>query len=143
MICLRSFKTGTSIYANDVGLPYPPLPERSLLLCDALIPSLCLNTFETDGEALHMNFPGHIAGDPVQVLIDTGASHNFIDTQYANAHRLVIQAEHGTVKCGGNSQTSVIGHSVVWLYLKKGYCQQVKLYVTDLPTGHPDIFGNT
>ena len=106
------------------------------------LPQLHLHTFDTKEEPLRMNFLGKLAGVQTDVLIDTGASHNFIDTQFAKAQGLVVQAERGRVNCGGNTSVAVLGHTYAWLYLRPGYSQMIKLYATDLPDGHPVILGN-
>lgn len=140
---VSSLKQGTSIYQDrGTGLPYAPLKEDMVLYYDPPLPQLRLHTFATEGEPLHMNFPGNLAGVQTDVLIDTGASHNFIDTRFAKAQGLVIQAERGRVNCGGNTSVAVLGHTYAWLYLRPGYSQMTKLYATDLPDGHPVILGN-
>lgn len=140
---VQRLKQGKSIYTDcDSGLPYAPLTEGKVLYYDAPLPRMQLHTFSDEGEALHMNFPGKVAGTPVHVLIDTGASHNFIDTTFTKAQGLMINPEEGHVSCGGNTTAVILGSVEVWLHLKKGYSQHLRLYVTDLPTGHPVILGN-
>ena len=77
-----------------------------VLFYDSPLPQLLLHTFATEGEPLHVNFPGKLAGVQTDVLIDTRASQNFNNTRFAKAQGLVIQAGRGRVKCGGNTSVA-------------------------------------
>ena len=136
-------KQGTSIPQDrGTGLPYVSLKEDLVLYSDPPLRQLHLHTFATEGESLHMSFPGKLAGVQTDVLIDTEASRNFIDTHFAMAQGLVRAKERGRVNSGGNTSAAVLGHTYAWLYLRPGYSQMIKLYATDLPHGHPVILGN-
>ena len=101
---LRLLKKGEVVYISKTsGIPYPPLTEDKVLYYDAPLHLMSLNLFEKEGERAPMNLPGKIAGNSVHFLIDTGASHNFIDTKFARSHRLVIHPENGRARCGGNN----------------------------------------
>jgi hypothetical protein len=56
-----------------------------------------------------MEFPAIVGNRPSHVLIDSGASHNFIHDALVSALNLPLRREPGSVKCGGNSDVSSLG----------------------------------
>ena len=77
------------------------------------------------------------------VLIDSGASHNFIDPSYAKAHGFHIMPNSGSVHCGGNTTSQVLGKCILQVKLGKGFCRRVEFHIVETPLGLPVILGNT
>jgi hypothetical protein len=90
-----------------------------------------------------MLFPASLAGQNVNVLIDTGASHSFLDVTFAKKHGFRIKSDTGSVNCGGNTVATVTGSAILPLVIYPDLCQHVKFYLTKLPHGHSAILGNT
>jgi hypothetical protein len=90
-----------------------------------------------EGESLMMVFPGSIQATRTQVLIDSGASHNFIDQEFCQKLGLTIHKDPGQVTCGGNATVSTQGFVHVQLQLHS-YVETVKLIV--LPVANPQRF---
>ena len=135
---------GSTLYESlQTKLPYAPSQEAKIVYYEPPLPYMELHIFADNSNMLHMNFQGSIAEQPTQILIDTGASHNFIDSTFAINNKLLIKTENGKVNCGGNTTAAITGSIYAWLTITPDYGHQVKLYVTDLPTGHPVILGNT
>jgi hypothetical protein len=70
--------------------------------------SMHCNFSTEEGEALMMVFPGVISQALVQILINYGASHNFIDHSFCQRHVLSIHKDPGEVTCGGNATYATI-----------------------------------
>ena len=89
---------------------------------------------------LLMTFPGKLAGLPVNILIDSGASHNFVDIQFAKSNGLSLQPVTGTVNCAGGNTGHLHGTAKLHVQLDK-YRQQTSMYVTALPQNNLLILG--
>ena len=101
-----------------------------------------LYSTENDDEPLHMNFPGTVAGRQTKILIDTGASSNFMDYSMVRRLGLRVYGNTGVVLCGGKASVPIKGQ-VNCLVNINNYRQRLYFNVTDLPVGHPVILGNS
>ena len=87
-----------------------------------------------------MSFPGTISAEaqasdkPCHVLIDTGATHNFVDAKFAKSLGIQIIQDESTVLCGGNTAVRIEGYVNLKLTLHSASVKQVlRFYVTILP----------
>jgi hypothetical protein len=62
------------------------------------------------GDALTMVFEGTVCQAPVHILIDSGASHNFISDALCEQLGLTLHCSPGHVLCGGNTTVSSLGN---------------------------------
>jgi hypothetical protein len=95
-------------------------------LYDPPLPLLKLHAFTDDHQPLHMTFSSYLAGQHVNVLVDTGASHSFMDETFADKHGFHITPDSGSVHCGGRTTATIKGSVTVLLHIRPGYRQQVK-----------------
>jgi hypothetical protein len=140
---LLKIPKGTPLYVDPRDQALIPAIQNMLVLCDKPLPLLHLHAFADDTQPLHMTFPSSLAGQKVHVLVDTGASHSFMDASFAHQHGFHIHTDSGNVNCGGNAIAHIIGSSTVMMTFQNSFRQRVKFYITDLPKGHPVILGNT
>ena len=108
---------------------------------DAPWPNMKLNSFTGDSSAHSMVFQGKLSGQSTRILIDTGASHCFIDTAFAQHCGFVITPDSGSVSCGGKATATVVGSVLADLRLQ-GYKEHITFHSTDLPLDFPVILGN-
>lgn len=103
----------------------PPLIEMS---CNAL----------AETQNLQMTFSSRANKQRAAVLIDSGATHCFIDNAYVKRHKLSIVPQRGQVNCGGD--VSVITHGFTKIHLDmQEFHGVVKCYAVDLPLQEVDI----
>ena len=105
--------------------------------------TLNMSSLEANASRLRQIFPCKLAGVSAHVLIDTGASHNFIDPSFAEACGFTVTPDSGRVYCGGNNVSTISGSCRLQLKLGKSFCKRVQFYVTKTPTKIPVILGNT
>ena len=85
-----------------------------------------------DAEQLVMSFPGFVDDCPACVLVDSGASHNFIDRAVVAKQGLREHAASGAVSAAG--QKSVPVKSYVQARVRcQAMSEVIKLYVVDMP----------
>jgi hypothetical protein len=85
MQLLHTFMKGSQIFTgNSREIPPPRLEFPAHVYFDP--PSALLNSVLRDPSAVHLHTNARIAGVPVQLLFDTGASDNFISADFV--HRM-------------------------------------------------------
>jgi len=104
---VADFPKGFPLFVDPRTDQRIPTVHRWLALYDPPVPLLQLNAFSDDHQALHMTFPGTLSGHKVQVLVDTGASHSFIDKKFAERCGFHITPDNGSVKCGGSTTAAI------------------------------------
>jgi hypothetical protein len=139
---LKVYPSGTPLYMDSRTSTPIPSPHQVVAYYDQPVPRLHLNAFADDTQHLHMTFPCTIAGQTVDIMVDTGASHSFMDAGFARQNGIHIDNDVGSVNCGGNNVASVVGSAYLQLRIEN-FRQRVKFYLTDLPAGHSVILGNT
>ena len=95
---------------------------------------------------LRQVYPCQLDDHESTVLVDTSASHNFIDPAYAEELGLHITPQDGSVHVGGNATVRLSGSCRQQLKLGnclKKYCRHVTFYVTKTPVDLPVILGNS
>lgn len=107
--------------------PVTSMPYSFDVWYDPPLSPMACNFSAEEGESL-LVFPGKVASASVQILIDSGASHNFVDAAFCQAHSLQIHKDPGTVTCGGNAIVSSLGYVHVPVQLQ-AYVETVKLIV--------------
>jgi hypothetical protein len=140
---LQEFPKGTSIYIDPRTQQSIPAVQRMIALYDPPVPLLELHAFADDTQQLHMTFPCCLAGQRTHVMVDTGASHSFMDQEFAIKYGFHVDPDKGSVQCGGRATAAITGSATVLLHIWPGYRQRVKFYITNLPKDHPLILGNT
>ena len=86
-----------------------------------------------DSTRLLMTFSGKVCNDKAaSILIDSGATHNFVDAKYAKKSNMHVLPESGQVSCAGNAVASIQGYTKIHLDLQS-FHGMVKMYVIDLP----------
>jgi len=83
---LKVFPKGTFSFQDPRTNAGVPSHTALLALYDKPAPALQLNAFTADAQPIHMTFPCTLAGQEVNVLVDTGASHSFMDVAFATQH---------------------------------------------------------
>ena len=138
----KAFTTGA---ANSTGVQAQSTPPSSYTIWYAPpAAQMALQFMTEEGESQIMLFSGYVANDPASILIDSGATHSFVDESYASKHHLSIIPDGGTVICGGNAEAAVKGYVSVSIQLQS-FVDTVKLYVIAFPK-QPDfdvVFGQT
>ena len=125
---------GPHPWTMEVWYDSPKLPV-SALRADMM-------NFHDDAKPLSMLFGGTLENKPANFLVDTGASHNFVDRSFAMKHKLTWLGESGEVNCGGRHTAQISG--TLETYAKvQGFASSQKFYVTDLPFSVDCIFGQT
>lgn len=118
------------------------LPWDLEIWYDSPSPMQCFTNAES-GKTLDMQFPCTLAGLKSEVLVDSGASHCFVDSTFAKAQGLQITPDTGTVACGGKRTACISGFVLADVNLGD-YTGMVKFLVMDLPAGDFQlILGNT
>ena len=59
------------------------LLRHLLIYSDDPAPATQVNSMSSAASALLFTFPGHVAGFPAGVLVDSGATHSFCDHAFA------------------------------------------------------------
>jgi hypothetical protein len=140
---LKVYPKGALLYMDPRTKELIPSPMAMIALYDGPAPLFQLHAFADDTQPLHMTFPSHLAGKHVDVLVDTGASHSFLDVAFAKTHGFHVSPDSGSVNCGGKTVVAVSGSATLLLAIHPGYRQRVKFYITKLPVGYPVILGNS
>ena len=96
-------------------------------------------SLQDDSQDLLMTFNGQVAVNNghinAQILVDSGATHCFVSSEFAERHKLVLQPDNGSVVCAGNIQARVCGHTYIRLKIQ-GFPSQAKAYVIELESGN-------
>ena len=92
---------GPHPWTMEVWYDSPKLPV-SALRADML-------NFHDDTKPLSMQFGGTLENKTANFLVDTGASHNFVDRSFARKHKLSWLDESGEVNCGGRHTAKISG----------------------------------
>ena len=79
-----------------------------------------------------MLFTAKFGKQPGKVLVDPGATHNFISSEFVHKLRLTMSPNSGQVSCGGASTLSIQGCVDIQISLQQ-YFGIVRFYVLDLP----------
>jgi hypothetical protein len=140
---LAKYPKGATLHKDPRSDQPISSPFAMLALYNKPTPTMRLNAFSDNAQPLHMLFPGSLAGQNVNVLIDTGASHSFLDVTFSKKHGFHIKPDTGSVNCGGNTVATVSGSATLPLVVYPDLRQHVKFYLTKLPHGHSVILGNT
>ena len=122
---LYSARVGES---NCVALG--PSPWAVEIWFDAPAPAAQVTSLSRIANALLLTFPGHVAGFPADVFVDSGATHNFCDHAFAVKHGLNIQPCKGSVLSAGNG-VPVVGYVRECVQIQS-MAEDVKMLVIDL-----------
>jgi hypothetical protein len=141
---IKAYPKGTPLYRDPRTNTAISSLIAMLVLYDEPTPLLQLHAFADDIQPLHMTFPSRLAGQDVDVLVDTGASHtshSFLDEKFA--HGFSVHPDAGSVNCGGDTTASITGSATLLLTIHPGFRQRVKFYLTKVPQGYSVILGNS
>ena len=101
------------------------------------------NNLEHSGDTLLMTSSGAVAGHKAKFLIDSGASHNFIDESFVQKYNLKVQDAKQEVLCGENASVGIIGHTTATVQVQS-YKAQVQFFVMPLPkSGFKIVLGQS
>ena len=89
-------------------------------------------------ESLQMTFPARVLKCATSVLIDTGATHCFIDKAFAERLGLRVVPQIGQVACGGDMQATTSGFAEFPLKMQS-FHGIVQCYVLEMPSHGFDI----
>ena len=135
MQLLKTFDKGSMLYSASVGesncVALGPSPWAVEIWFDAPAPAAQVTSLSSAANALLFTFSGHVAGFPADVLVDSGATHNFCDHAFAVKHGLNIQPCEGSVLSAGNS-VPVVGYVRERVQIQS-MAEDVKMLVIDLP----------
>ena len=83
-----------------------------------------------------------IAGQPSQILIDTGAQENFVDQKFLLDNHITFKllSSPGTVQLGNGSVVPIKGKVTINLSIRN-YHTKLSMYVTELSTGINAVLG--
>lgn len=76
------------------------------------------------------------------ILLDSGATHCFIDKAYLQRHGFAVVPQKGTVACGGETHATTTGFTKVKLSIQS-FHGVLQCYAIDLPSGIDIILGET
>jgi hypothetical protein len=92
---------------------------------------------------LTMMWQGHLAGLPATVLVDTGASDNFMSAVIARQLGLRVVPLHASESITvADGRTVAVAGMVVCRLKLQGYTAALRFYVTDLPGDYDAFLGN-
>ena len=137
---------GSQVYTDPTSkLPYPPIIQAAEMFVDMTRPVKHLSAIGRASSTLIMTFQAKVAGTTCPVLVDTGASDNFIDTKLVDKLGLrdQLRRSNGRVKCGGDTIAKIHARLDTTLSFRRDCKQKAQFFVTDLPEEHPVILGNT
>ena len=139
---VMTFKAGTSLYTNpSTGLSMGPTLYSTDVYYDPPAPRMKCAAFNKDKESLDMIFACKLAGVEVDVLVDSRATHSFIDLTFAEEHGIAMSSDSGVVFCGGDTVAKVSGSAKLSFKLGK-YQERLRFYACKYPRDHPVILGN-
>lgn len=84
-------------------------------------------------EQLDMAFPGHVAGVPACVLVNSGANRCFVDRAFVLQHELQEYPTSGLLHCVGQ-QSAPVKSFVLACAKMQALSEQVKYFVVGMPT---------
>jgi hypothetical protein len=87
-----------------------------------------------------MQFRGELAGAPAKILLDSGATLNFVSTQFAQAHGLSFTATTQAVTLGDTAAVTVAGTCEVQVTVN-GFKRKTKFYLMKLMDAFDVILG--
>lgn len=99
---------------------------------DPPAPPMSCNNLAKKSNRLLMTFPGKVAQIDACVLIDSGATHDFIDKRFVAQQQLHTVPQKGEMLCGG-STTAHLTSFVIARVVLQSYVGHVKCYVLDFP----------
>ena len=144
---MKQFAKGSMLFAQ-VGLgrgvkALGPSPWDMEVWYDSLVadsrpspesePGMSLHIAAGAVEQLDMAFPGHVAGVPACVLVDSGANRCFVDRAFVLQHKLQEYLTSGLLHCAGQ-QSAPVKSFVLARVKMQALSEQVKLFVVDMPT---------
>ena len=146
MKLIHTIHKGTPFYNNAITheLVGPAITTMDIYFDPpAPVFSIAKSLLEYAHSKLRQIYPCRLDDHESAVLVDTGASHNFIDPAYAEELGLHITPQDGSVHVGGNTTVKLSGSCRLQLKLGKKYCRRVTFYVTKTPVDLPVILGNS
>ena len=95
---IYTIEKGTAFYVDPLtqDLKGPALCHMDVYI-DAPAERRSLNVSLDNNSRLRQLYPCKLAGVPANVLIDTGASHNFMDLAFAKSHGFYVTPGAGSV----------------------------------------------
>ena len=100
---------------------------------DPCKPVMQCKNIADETERLLITFSGKVKQDmTASNLINSGATHNFVDASYAKKAKLHVTPETGQVACARDTSASVQGYAHVRLNLQS-FHGVIKMYIIDLP----------
>jgi len=141
---LKTIDTDTPAFQRYDGT-YFSAPWPVHVVYDPPSPAVpILRSYQSDDNARTLTFPAMLAGTPVSSLLDTGATHNFIDERLRRRLRLHLRATpFPTVSFANQSGAPLMGECRFKLCIG-AYTATVTALVLDLAThlgGHDVILG--
>ena len=91
---------------------------------------------------LTMEFEGRLAGEPANVLLDTGAGSSFVSARFARDKGIALTAASGSVRVGDDRCAPIVGVATLKLRIQ-GYSGSMEFNVVDLIRGVDVVLGNT
>ena len=117
---ILTFQSGTNLYINySTGLPMGPTLYSTDVYYDPPAQRMQYAAFKHDNDSLDMIFACTIAGIQVDVLVDSGATHSFIDIAFAAENGIAMSSDSGVVCCGGDTVAKVSGSAKLTFKLGK------------------------
>lgn len=101
-----------------------------------------LQASKFSNKVLAMAFDGLIAGMPSTILLDSGASDNFLSSTMVSKLGLVVKGEPAQLTLGNGSKVQLHGKVLVHVKMQ-AYQDKIPCFVTDLAPGTHMVLGET
>lgn len=114
MQLVRHYAAGTRLFttpARNGRRPMPPCPFAVKIYYDPPLaaPHLTTCTNQPEQHTLSMLFVGLVDGMPAAILLDSGATHSFIDTAVAQQLELQLESVQGSVTAASGHASPIQG----------------------------------
>lgn len=138
MTQVKQFPKGYKLFSDDAE----PLKEPMSVFYDAPWPQLhAIPSCQADNE-IAMRFGGEISHVPAQILVDTAAQGNFINSKFTRAAGIELQlARPGSVTVADGTNVPIDGECVVHLKIQ-GYQTKLRMMAVELDNGFDVILGD-
>ena len=138
MSLVHTFPVGTKLLQHS-----PPLTESVLVYFDyPAAPYPRVSALNADGPKAIMTFDGSVNKQYASILLDSGATHNFIDSRLAAALGVPLRAVRAISVQLADDTTALITSCCTVRLRIQGYNASVSCFVLDMGGAHDVILGD-
>ena len=143
MRCVKEFPAGSTLYASAEGRALSPTAGTTQVWYDPPVPHPEPRLSSTSSSSLTHVYPGTLAGAPVSVLADTGATHVFVAESFVKRIGLhVSPTTHARVTLADGASSVIVGECSAKLALGRFTASVTPLVLTNMSPGVDLILGD-